>query len=615
MKNTYKYGLLSPTKNADVVEDQLSKAHSYFNKIIELDREKRNKIRELIDNNPDILFLTKECEIIQTNYNQLEEQAKQYRQDNSTKTILKQLKTEISKARKIMFDKYKELYSKRRTFQTENKEKISSFEESFIEERNQFRKIKNSGVYSGTAAIITDAADKARKVPLYKGINPKNSKFKRWTGEGSVGVKIQDGFTNEQIFSENTLVYIEYNNLSGKKDPKSKRSEKNKYCTLHVRIASDDKGHPVFAEFPMIMHRPFPEGCSINNVKITKCKIGADIKWEAHFSIKHKQENAKQENTGKVLAYDPGWRQMPDGSGYRMAYYKDSSGNKLETKLPSELMKRFEKIDDLKSIRKKNFNQIKEEFIVWLNENECPDWLKEKTKTISKWESQARLAGLVKFWKNNRFGGDEEVYNKLEEWRYHDFHLWQWETHLSSKAQGWRNEIYKVEAAKLAKQYDILVSEDSNIAEMKKNKTVDKDENKNETAKKNLQMLAPGMLRNYLYNTFRSKEVNLVPALNSSKKCNNCDSIEKIGDSLIHTCSKCGKTYDRDENACDNHLSNFLNGNFEKLEFEKQLKEGEKSLSEKMLEGRRAKLEKKCQEKLAASNSKIARDDVVEKTL
>ena len=58
MTLVYKYGLpLGPTENANLVFDQISKAHKYRNKLVEIEIEKRTKIREFNSYDNDILLL------------------------------------------------------------------------------------------------------------------------------------------------------------------------------------------------------------------------------------------------------------------------------------------------------------------------------------------------------------------------------------------------------------------------------------------------------------------------------------------------------------------------------------------------------------------------------
>ena len=55
--------------------------------------------------------------------------------------------------------------------------------------------------------------------------------------------------------------------------------------------------------------------------------------------------------------------------------------------------------------------------------------------------------------------GEHEAYTALETWRYHDNHLWRWESDQRKKTERMRQDTYRVFAAKLASGTRLLVSD------------------------------------------------------------------------------------------------------------------------------------------------------------
>ena len=49
----YEYGLLPPTTNAALVDDQIRLAHRYRNKLVEIERERRVKVRQILTGHAD----------------------------------------------------------------------------------------------------------------------------------------------------------------------------------------------------------------------------------------------------------------------------------------------------------------------------------------------------------------------------------------------------------------------------------------------------------------------------------------------------------------------------------------------------------------------------------
>jgi transposase len=146
--------------------------------------------------------------------------------------------------------------------------------------------------------------------------------------------------------------------------------------------------------------------------------------------------------------------------------------------------------------------------------------------------------------------GDEEVWEWLEYWRYHDFHLWQYERSLDVKTRGHRNEIYRIEASELADQYGTIVFEDIRLDNMAKGRV----------AGGNRQLSAPSEFRNACKNATRTrgKGYEEVSAINTSKLHAACGTMNDIGAKMEYHCSGCGMELDRDENAAENILGRWL---------------------------------------------------------
>src|ERR1700730_13210040 len=53
MIKNYEYGLLPPTQNAQLVEDQMRLGHRYYNALVEIERERRARVGEILVGHPD----------------------------------------------------------------------------------------------------------------------------------------------------------------------------------------------------------------------------------------------------------------------------------------------------------------------------------------------------------------------------------------------------------------------------------------------------------------------------------------------------------------------------------------------------------------------------------
>src|SRR5690606_27442140 len=106
------------------------------------------------------------------------------------------------------------------------------------------------GVYWGTYLLAEAAADAQRREKM-------DPSFRRWTGEGRIGVQIQGGMPAVALVGgDDTRLQVDAI------DPRAwsgTRSERRLHArtTLRIRIGSEGRD-PVWASFPMIMHRPLP---------------------------------------------------------------------------------------------------------------------------------------------------------------------------------------------------------------------------------------------------------------------------------------------------------------------------------------------------------------------
>lgn len=136
------------------------------------------------------------------------------------------------------------------------------------------------GVYWGTYLLVEDAAQAARKAPLYDGDEPSDPLFAPWRGEGNLGVQVQGGEPVAAIVgTTDTRVRI------GAVDPRAHlretpHGERKRMCrtTLRLRVGSEGRD-PIWAEWPMILHRPMPPEARVKRVVVSLHRIGSRERW------------------------------------------------------------------------------------------------------------------------------------------------------------------------------------------------------------------------------------------------------------------------------------------------------------------------------------------------
>ncbi len=138
----------------------------------------------------------------------------------------------------------------------------------------------------------------------------------------------------------------------------------------------------------------------------------------------------------------------------------------------------------------------------------------------------------------------------LDFWRRKNRHLYEWQTHLSTRARRRRDDLFAVWARELARQYDTIVVEDFDLRKFSKRKP--KQEEDHGTAMRRTRATAaPGVLRDKLV-AATGKRVKKVPCEYSTRECRRCHHVNSDWQDpakLVQQCGGCGESWDQDENA------------------------------------------------------------------
>jgi hypothetical protein len=597
----YQYGLLPPTENAELVWNQMREGHRTYNDYVRCEITRRDTTREILSG-LGLTVLEHAVAEAKIPLDKANKAVKASRLATGTREVPKPLNDALKVARKA----HKKAVQAFRDKMAELGPALLPIQDEIGEKHLERRRAvyAESKVYQGTQQLIRYRVDAATKTPLYKGATPNNPKFKCGRNDvfvGHVGVQMHS-FPTENVFQEdNRWVRLDHLNADAPKKNHRLRT------TLHLRVGSNGQ-KPVWASWPMILHRPLPKGGKISWVAVTMQYVGPHAVWSVEFTVSAPCEQPKDAYANDSVSLDLGWREFPRDNGHpeiRLASWLGQDGQNGELRVPSSTIRGLCWERELASIRKKNFNEILTTLVDWLkNLGEVPDWIREASQSaktrgeelpssaqaiawIAQWESQARLAALVKRWAHNRFEGDAEIFGSrpnreevdpeiaqflgparirqgpgLEGWRYHDYHLWKWETSQRRKARRNRREVYRLFAKNLASRYRVLVIEDFDLRGVAKKPKLGskKDLDPNKKRDSNRHMVSPSELIGCCKNAF-DKAGGMVVAFNpayTSKKCNVCGEIVDTGSRLLHTCPKCSAEWDRDENARINILKLWL---------------------------------------------------------
>ena len=572
MIKVYKYGLRPPTGNRQLVIDQMRAAHKYRNTLVEIERARRAKLREFLSAQPTLgpaeaLVRAAEAELEAVLGEVRKERAATHRRSES-QPQRDRIKA-AREARKIAKDALRAARFAIRADKTAEAFR-NQVEEEFAQKRRDARAA--CGTYWGSYLLIESADEAARKQPLYDGAEPNDPRFVPAAfASNMVGVQLQGGISCEEIFSPNeTQIQVAPVDERAWNAPRWCERRRLSFTTLKLRVGSNPNRSPIWAEWPMQMHRALPEKSRIKAASVTLKRVGPKEYW--HLNITVDMTNTPAVNIpariDSAVAVDIGWRQI--GDELRVASWGDQQGHAEELRLTDKQIYEIRRADELRATRESGFAKAHMELVGFVKaaKETLPDWLKLATETLPQWRSAGRLASLCLKWRDERKACSENnpgykepahlaaAFDALEKWRFHDHHLWSWEAHQRRRSLGWRRDVYRCFAKRMAEGYSTLVLEEFDLRKIARRPATDQSP-ENETARSNRQLAAVSELRGALIQAFQSfgREVAFVSAVDTTRTCHECGSVEKFDAATILTPTcKNGHTWDQDVRAWHNLL-------------------------------------------------------------
>ncbi|MGE0493302.1 MAG: zinc ribbon domain-containing protein [Vulcanimicrobiota bacterium] len=547
----YEYGI-SAVYDGEAVEAQMLAGHRYRNELVAIERQRREAYSAIMAEH-----VAREGDLIE--------------RLAATEAAIDARRTELKRANAA---------TRSKGDKAEAQAAIKALREEAKALRGEIREAKarlreNEDVQAQVAEVNEAAAQAVRDAraatPTFWGTylhfeaavqaakkKPTPPKFHRWDGSGVVSVQIQGHMTTEEVYGQDTRVRVE------PVDPRAwddsvPRGERTRLCrtTLSLRIGSQGRD-PIWARFRLHVHRPLPPG-RVKWVKVFRRRIASNYRWVAQFTVDEQPQHLPAAKWGPV-AIDLGWR-IVDG-GLRVATAVDEAGQVDYLILPDAILDRIRRVDSLRAIRDRNFNEARDLLAGWLKTTrEVPEWLLETCEHVAQWRSINRLAGLVLRWADNRFPGDEEIFAQLEAWRCWagDKHLWHWEANLRDKVLRRRRDLYRCWAKRIAETYGTVILEAFDLRQLQRHAAPEDEKGESQAHRLNQRVAAVSELREALEYAVKrqgGEVVKLNPAW-STKACHNCGVIAEgwdPGRQVRHQCSHCGAAWDQDVNACRNLL-------------------------------------------------------------
>jgi hypothetical protein len=541
----------------------MRKASAYQNQLVELERWRREQVLRILASDTEVarldaevLRLEVELESTRTAVKVLSIQERK-RVDRRSKTapIIAALR-ETRAARKLA----------RAAASPFLKNEMDALHKECLAKQGVLRKA--SGVFWGTYLLTERAAAAANK-----SLTP--PRFKSWKGEGQVGMQIQstNPMTTEEVFGDDTRAQLDpipsdildadSSGLKRYKYTKGKRKFLSR-STLRLRIGSVNC-KPIWATFPVFLHRPLPPDHTILWVTVQRRFIADREKWTCQITVSPNATatafipSVSAEARGRSVAVNLGWRKRDNGD-IRVGYVVDDQAQESEILVSARIAQRLAKSDDLRSIRDKQFDRAKLLVQAWSKTPLLPEWMAERLKFTHLWKAPRKLVMLVKEWKLREseltsFSLASTVLKWLTHWYHRDRHLWQWEASNRQKAFNHRRHIFRCVAKELAQKYEHVAIGEVDLRDFAKKEAPEVPEKNTDSFRYQRALASPSLLRLTLKNAVtRYQGWALDIKAPYTPKCTACGHENTVTAELTYTCESCARMWDQDANASINIL-------------------------------------------------------------
>lgn len=498
----YRYGLLPPTAEAERVGEQIWRAHRYHHALVEIEQRRRTAVADAMASlHAGMASAVAAVEAATASLEALRAAAKAAKSaaaDGSggvPRAALAEARATLAAARAGL----KEARAAAREDAT-----VQAALAAIAAEDKAARLAARAscGVYWGTYLLVEQAMDAARR-----SVTP--PRFQRWTGEGAVGVQIQGGMlAHEATAATDTRLQIDL-----RPQPVPGRGGKAR-PRVRLRVGSAGR-EPIWAEWPLIYHRPLPEDGRIMGAKVLRQRVGGKDVWSLHVTLRLPVPVRADDAPRGMVAVDLGWRR--EAGALVAAVVQDDRGQSETWTLPTRVVGALDKADDIRSIRDRLMNDLRDVVQAWRGAQDAlPEAQREALGHLHAWRSPSRFARLARWWREHRCAGDADVYEALQTWYGRDRHLWLYEVHSRRGALAHRRDTYRAWASRLAQQYDTLVVERLDLRRVS-NRTPEPDEPREASvapAPRQRVVTAPSELRTALVQAFaaRGGQVVQVPA-------------------------------------------------------------------------------------------------------
>lgn len=543
MNIAYKYGLKAPLDWDDDCEAEIERMTALWNRLLEIEEAHSAAVLSIGSDDPAVQQAQAEAEARQAELQAAREERARRRKAAKSKAKTPELDAEIERLKQAAAEAWQALKALKRTARTNSREKLRELETARLAAVKTAR--QESGCYWGNYNAVIGSYDSARKRRLAAGgaLRPQNAKRSRVR----IVNQIQGGCTLDDLLSGR----VGQASLSPRDLGRVKSGRPRPEYLLTLTVYTHSRGVRRTVSWPLILHRPIPEGARIQMISVTRTRrYGRPPEWEAVFSLRLPTEAVETAPRGGACGVDVGWRQMTDG--HRVATVVDDTGTRQFVALPQRIADGIRYADDLRSEIDSRTNTR----LAWLRTlpwSTAPKDLADLAREIAgkKAPHAGDLARLVAAWPEDwqpeaRAQAARDVRANRRDRRE--------QTGLRLRMVRARRDHYRNEALRLARRYALIGIEDISLADL----ALAEDNPTPAAARYNRFIAAPGEFLECLRWAARKTGARIhAHSGKSTWICHDCGTelMPRDPARLVVSCPACHAVWDQDVNAARNLLA------------------------------------------------------------
>jgi len=561
------YGLLAPLNWGDDCIEHMFLQNRFWNVLVEIERDNRDKYRAIVGSDEQVAAIQGEVDGLLARIAEIQEQRTQlrirYRKKNGIHT------EPLDASIKALKAQLKELARKAKAVRDEARVRIRGAGpelKNLEEERRQLVKdgYNGSGLWWGNYNAVIDSYSTARRRAMKEGAE---LRFHRFDGSGRFTCQIMGGMSIEELTSGRHSV-AQVRKVSGgqftdliRSAPAlqlqaiGSRRHTREYGVLRVTVYTgrDEEGKKTrrALDFPIILHRPLPEGVALKTLSINRKKVGTDYRWSVTFTFSIETSQLQERRRDRSCGINLGWK-MVEG-GLRVATINDGKETR-HLVLPQVILDKLAYAEKLQG----RIDLATNANYAWLlgKMENPPEPLKDDVAALrrAKRPHPAKFARFVIKWRNEYPGFAPQSLREAEAMRKSVKRLSQEQHHLRDKVQRRRLEFYRNEAKKIAQQYGVIRLDKMDLRQMTLLEKGDGMPNDlTDVARYHRKTAALSEFREWLHKQALKEggRVEMV-AMQSTRICSACGRTMEPAAGLMWRCRCCGALMDRDENAAAN---------------------------------------------------------------